>query len=380
MIRILPVTGPGSSQAAGAFFVGFLLPLIYVPRLTGAVVLTGWSLLTVALPFMVGKVEMRLPHWLGLAFLAYAAWSLTWSPAGPEELWHLGVAAGCFCLGSSIDKVSVKRIYIGLALGVTVNSAIVIAQVYGWNGIPQLHPPAGLMVNKLALGWLAALVLVALVSERLWWLIPGVGPSFLLTEARSAVLAVGVAAVAWLWPRFRTGALLIALGLALTAAAVVKIGYRASSLAERGAIALDAIDALTPAGYGLGSFVYYFPRIDTRLDAASSRTEHAHSDPVEYAFELGVGALPLFAMCLLLLAGGQHETERLVFIAFLVIAVTGFPMFVPATVFMGALAAGRLARDWALVRGPGHDRGPDLHPSRRARQLGPFFGGRTTIP
>lgn len=374
-----------TAQAAdrlAAFALGtaaFMLTVVQVPRLTSSVVLTGWAWLTILLPFMVGRVQMRLPHWLGVAFVLYAAVSVMRSPSGGEALWHLGVIAGCFCLGSSLTTL--RPVWVGLALGLTVSSLIAAAQSMGWQGIPQVHPPAGLFVNKLVLGWACGLVLIALMCERLWWLVPGLLPGFVLTEGRGSVLAVGAALICWTLPRSRIMALVFAVSIAGLAVLVYKTNYRASSIDERMAIWADTAEALTPTGRGLGSFIYYFPVIDTRMDAAAMRAEHAHNDFLEFAFELGVGALPLFVLVLMLaLSGGAElETERLVFIAYLVMAVFGFPTFIPVTAFVGCLVAGRLAGGWGVVRGPRHGGRPYVHPGRSDWEFGNLPKGRPPV-
>lgn len=325
------------------------------------------------------RVRMTALHWLGAAWLAYATASLWWSPSGSESIWHMGVIAGCFAWGSTLRGGDMRPLWIGLALGVTVNSVIVLFQVNGITVVPQTHPPAGLLVNKMVLGWLAAMVLIALIREQLWWFIPGVLPSFLLTEARAAALAFCVAGVAWLWPRNRKCAVVIALGIVLMAAGVWKSNYRISSIDERAAIWADTWDALTPSGRGIGSYLYYFPLIDTRLDTSVGRAEHAHSDYLEFAFELGVGALPLFALAAMVFAV-RRETERLVFLAYLVIAIFGFPSFIPATAAVGAVVAGRLARGWGLVRLPRRAGRPRLHGGWEPWGPGWALAGRKNIP
>lgn len=374
-MRKFGALGLSPGLTAGVF--SFLLTVSQVSPFTAGPMAPGWVLLTFALPFLVGPVRMGLPHWMGIGFLFAAAISAQWAPAPGEALWHLGVIAGCFCLGSATDDL--RPIWRGLALGVGVSSAVCIAQVFGFDWVAQSDPPAGLFVNKLILGWLAGLVLVAVISEGMWWYAAAVFPAFLLTTVRAAVLAVGIAFVIATWRRSRIAAIMLALGIALMATVVLVGQYRQTSTTEHGNIVADTVDHLSLRGRGIGSFVWVYPRITTRLDASRWRPEHAHNDFAELAFEVGAGALPLFAMILILLHG-PISTERLVFIAFLVEAAFGFPLFHPATAFVGALVAGWLAGRWCLVRGP-RDRGRSALPRGRPESgLGWFPTGRATIP
>ena len=321
----------------------FGLTVIQIPGITAGAIHPGWAYLSVLLPFLVSKVEMNLLHWLGAIFIIYAGLSLLWAPTGTEAFWHLCLIVGCFCLGSIVN---LRSIYIGLALGVTISSIIVLFQVNGIDVVPENAAPAGLFANKLVLGWLACLVLIGLVSKKLWWYIPGVLPSALLTEARSAILGVTVAGFVWLWPRSRMSALGIAFAIVIAAVVIILINYRMEGIQVREYIWIDTLKGFTLFGHGIGSFDYYFPMLNTYLDPTITRPDHAHNDFIEYIFELGIGVIPLFVIIALLL--WQKENE--VFIGYLVMAFFGFPTYHPATAFIGAIVAGKLASDWSLVR------------------------------
>lgn len=112
---------------------------------------------------------------------------------------------------------------------------------------------------------------------------------------------------------------------------------------DRIAIWKDAVSGVTPQGNGIGSFWAIAPKYAFYTNPLLERSEYAHSEPIHFAFELGVGSLLLAAAGLLLLGGGL-ELERGVLVALGVAALLAFPFHMPVTGFMAALVAGRLAR------------------------------------
>src|SRR5277367_3685449 len=173
------------------FWLGLILPLCYIPAVTDLDILTGWIVLSLALPFLLLKpLRFGIAHYLGFAFLGYAFLSLAWAPVmaqGVWDLWLITILAFCFCLGASRDDV--PRLFKGLALGLGVNTCVAISQHYGWS--PVLHNnstvPAGLFFNPDMLGESACLVSVALISIREYrWLTLTV-PSIFLSNGRVAL-------------------------------------------------------------------------------------------------------------------------------------------------------------------------------------------------
>src|SRR5216684_3951905 len=156
-------------------WLGLALPLAFVPGYTGATIPTGWAMLSIILPwFLWRKTEVGCSHWLGLAFGVYATSSLAWAPRTDDavfELWQLGVVGCAFYLGSVLCDL--RRLFIGLALGLSVSSIVAICQYLGLTVVPD-HPtelilrgdslkPSGLFYNSVVLGEAVALALVGLL-------------------------------------------------------------------------------------------------------------------------------------------------------------------------------------------------------------------------
>lgn len=350
MKAFLPRLSPGF--AAGVF--SCLLAVAFVPSFMLPSDSPKWALLALgSIAACALRPKLTLPHLIGGAFLAYAAASLVWTSGpydGINELAKLIFLAAIFLIGERLADL--RPVYVGLAVGFAVNSGVVIAQWLGWDGLPQFAGPAGLFMNKNYLAEAAAMLLVALVGKRLWWCIPGVLPSLLLTGARGALLGVAAAALAWLWTKSRLAAVaLLAIGVLAGGFLIARGG--GSSMAEREVIWRSTVAGLTMTGSGIGSFYGRFPSHAPDYDTVRLTPGHAHNDLLEMTYELGPGVLLYLALIGLALLG-PFGAERLVLIVFLAEGCFGFPLHCPVTAALAALAAGHLCsrRDSLRSRNP----------------------------
>lgn len=317
--------------------------MLYVPGILGAATAGRWALLSVGVPVAVclsAGVRFTRGHLLGLLLLAWAAVSLSWTASiydGIHELWQWCLYGGLFCLAAS--AATLRPVYIGLGLGFAVNGALMIAQhTFGFIGIEQIVPPAGLFMNKNYVAEPAALVLVALVGHRLWWLAAAVLPAVVLGGSRGALVGIAAAAVVWLWPRSRAAAVVLTAAGVCACAALVSGG----SVAERFTIWRDTVDGLTWLGSGIGSFFTQYPMAASLKDLLISRPANAHNDFLEMAFEIGPAGLLMFVLLLSTALCAPRPIERAVLLAFIMEACFGFPLHNPVTGFIAALAAGHL--------------------------------------
>lgn len=331
---------------------GFILAVCFVPGWTGFSVLTGWIVLSLALPFLLwGRAKLGAAHWLGLAFIAYAAASLFWTliPAqGIGDLWMLALLGGCFVLGSVLNDP--RSLWLGLSLGFGVSTAIAIAQWFGWDGVYRSQLPAGLFVSSGIYGEIGALLTVALISVRLYWPLVFTVPALALSGSRIALVAVAVALMFMIWD-WRIILIVGAFGLAIT---IVTLAQRSSwdSASERKAIWADTAEGLTFFGHGAGSFMTLYPTFAKRTDTMTARPEDPHNEFLRFAFEYGLGALPL--LLILTLACMVSGSERFILVAWLVIAFFDFPTRIPVQGLIGMVALGRLCsaeRANGLLRG-----------------------------
>jgi hypothetical protein len=333
----------------GAFF--FVLAVAFLPGAFNAATAARWALLSVTVPVAVAMYsnvpKCTLGHLLGLLLLGWAALSMLWTASlydGADALWKLLLLAGLFVAGGG--QSSLRPAFVGLGAGIAVNSAVAIAQWYGWQGVFTIDAsPAGLFANKNHLAEAAALALVGLVGYRVWWLVPPVLPSLLLTNGRAAVAGVLAAATLWLWPRSRLTVLaLVGAGLAYC---IAHLGDQ--SISDRFNIWRDTAAGLTLFGNGAGSFFTEYPAHAFYKDLLISRPAHAHNDYLELLFDLGPGVAVYLALLGAALCA-PRPIERAVLLAFMTEACFAFPLHLPVTAAVAALAAGHLCGARGAVR------------------------------
>lgn len=327
-------------------WLALFISVAFVPGWTGATIPTGWAAMSITLPFFLWrKAESSPPTWLGLAFLVYAFSSLAWARQGDDavwELWQLSVIACAFYLGSSLCDL--RKVFIGLGIGLTISSAVAAWQFLSYpDGTPILQGsknfPAGLFYNSVILGETAALVIVGLYANRLWWLIPGVAPGLLLSQSRGAVIALATTAILTITRSFW---IISAVGLASLLLVALTFNITDDQRMTTWQIALQG---LTPFGHGAGSFLSVYFEEGGRL----LHPEFAHNDFLDLIYQFGLGTLPLWAALVLILENPNAPAWPIL-ICFLTMALFSWPMHSPVPAFIGAISAGHLSRSWALDR------------------------------
>jgi hypothetical protein len=322
---------------------GFLLAVCYVPGWTGYAIPTGWLLLSGVLPFILRK---DLVLWN--PFLIYAVISLAWAPVfaqGVYELWTIAILCGAFCLGSCAAEP--KRLYIGMAVGLSVSTVLALAQAWTGSGILYTAPgayssPAGLFVNPNVFGETAALISVALMAHQVFWPLVWTVPSVLLSESRTGLAALLLVGAAWSASRYT------ALLMAVFIAAFVFLKPM-DTLGYRWEIWKSGYNGITWFGRGAGSYIITSPMFSPfHTEMMPNREENAHNDFLQLFYEYGLGALLLLPVVLVALFGAAGP-ERYLFAAFCIIACLNFPMAIPTEGFLGAFAMGRLWRDRGVV-------------------------------
>ncbi len=328
----------------------FLTTILFIPGIPNPATVPRWALLMLVVPVLWYRHPNRVTfgHLIGACFLAWAALSLIWTfnlYDGVRGAMLFGLLALIFCAAPQ----SLRLVYAWMAVALAINSAIVVAQFFGWHGISQGVPPAGLFFNRNFGGEIAAVVLVGAVASRLWLLVPGLLPTLALSGCRGAWMALGVAAIVLAYQYNRLAA-------AITATLTVIVGvlfwwYGTSpSLTQRTQLWLDIWDGFSFWGKGLGSFYTTFPEHATRLDAMRFRPSTAHFDLLNVAYELGPGVLLLLGLLVYALRYRPLRAEHYVLIVFLTEGLVGFPLYQPATSFLAALALGNLCRDRRELR------------------------------
>lgn len=347
--------GPWSDRLLGSF--GFLLMVAYWPGISGAATTPRWCLIALlGLPLVfLGRPMISIAHLLGLGLMAW----LTIAPGygfkyiGPDymdEAFRLILSQIAFIAGTAI--VSLDALFVGAAIGLGVNSVVVIAQAFGWHGVEQYGGGAlaGLFFNPGRLGAAAAMVAVGVIGARRWALLPLIAPAVILSGSHASWVAV-LAGLVGRRPKDRQSALGMGIAIGTLVGIVVAAAFTNSG-AERLAIWRDTVAGLNVLGHGLGSFRDMFPQFANHFDlaTATTRPEHPHNEWLWLTFEGGLPALGL-ALCFVAtcLKAGQGHALVSVVVAFVALSLVAMPFHDPATLALFALVAGHLVGRGAVV-------------------------------
>lgn len=323
------------------FWLGSVVSLCYIPGLTGAYIATQWPVLAVLLSFgLLRSGPFTMFHAAGLAFLAYAAVRLPFDAAPYASvfgLWLVVIMGLSMWFGTTIDNV--RGLYAGLAVGASVSSALAVLQYFGWQTVATAAPNApGLYVNTVQQGATLALIVVALVSERMWAWVPALAPGIFLAHSRGAWIALAVGLLACYVRR------LWVFGIVAAAGAFYLFTPLSPSDVERMWIWCTAWDNLSWLGWGPGMF---YTIALFRDGAFSFYPEYAHNDGLQLVFEYGVVAaapIAIFGYAL----WRTDTKEWPVALAFVAAGCYSMPLYMPITSFLALVAVGRILRVHAL--------------------------------
>lgn len=321
------------------FCLGLLTAIAFWPGYIGASIATNWVVLSCLLPFALWRETTFTPlHGAFIAFLAWGFLTLFWAINvfdGLNQLWFYSILGLAFWLGST--RANLARLFLGLAAGLTVSSAVSIFQAVGFQPLETMgqHMTAGLFYNSMVQGEAITLVVLGLLAHRLWWAIPGLLPGLYLSNSRGAwaALAIGVLAM-----YVRKPLILASVAAAIFIIATARLG---GSDIQRMQIWYAAWANLTFLGNGAGSFLTLWFHTPTSL----VHPEYVHNDFLQFVFEYGVGSVLLLAV-LGACACCTQAQQWPIYIAFLFMACFSFPFLCPVTAFIGTVCAGRIAADW----------------------------------
>lgn len=290
----------------------FLISTLYLPYIWTGSSAGKWVIAAIATACLCKW------HWSVVAFIVYL-----WMGAGSYDAaakWT--IIALAFTGGYSLR--SILPVLCGFGCGIGVNSALAIAQTFGFDGLVQAVAPAGTYLNKNLLAEAACLIIVAAATYKIWWVVAISTPSLVLPLGRAALVATVVGLIAsfasWRW----RVCLLIA-----AAVLVPFVSLNSSTLVdERIAIWGEVLQQLTWFGHGIGSWS------GASIDTIHFRTEYMHNDWLQLVYELGLVSLFIFAIMLRTLGGFT--------LALFIIGFMAFPMHEPATAWFAATMLGYL--------------------------------------
>ena len=217
------------------------------------------------------------------------------------------------------------------AIVATLSSFLALGQALGlryWETYNNYS--TGLFFSPVTQGEFLALVIVALVTQRLWYYLPTLVPGVVLCPSRAmwASIALGLVAV-----YLRKPLLLLILVLALALALTL---HPSSSDLERLRIWAAAWNHLTLWGNGFGSFEdMWFVK-----GSVGVQPLYVHNDYLQLVFEFGIFALAPFALVAYCLSRTQ-SAEWPILVVFLFQATFSMPLHIPIVALIGALALAR---------------------------------------
>ena len=314
------------------FWLGLALPVCFVAGITGASIPTQGPLLSIVLSIAWWKSGGPF-HWLGIAILSYAALSLLWSVNPIDSvfgLWQVALWALGFWLGTT--HASLGPLWRGMAIGLGISSAVAVAQACGWDTIRIYDHPAGLLYNGPVQSAMIALVALALICDRAWFYLPAMAPGFYLAHSRGGwlILIIGLLTrIEWTVSAFA----LLATGVFVFADPGESDQFRMLDWSM-------AFHSLSLFGAGIGSFV------DVLYQVPGQPLLHpvqVHNDYLQLAFELGLGAIPIYLIMARCLARTEAHYWP-VFVAFATLALFFFPLYSAALAFVGTVVAGHMLR------------------------------------
>ena len=356
------------------------LPLAFWPWFLDPANGPKWMLLSVAVPalFVFHRRQTWTPaHTLGALWFAWAALTLFWTPApldGANALWKLGLILVLFALGTGLSAAAVNRCFAAFALGIGLNGALALAQVFGFDRIPQVSAPSGLFANRNYLAEAGVMALACLPFIRPRWLaltlaVPVALATF-IPKSRGAALAVGILVFAALWRQSRYWAVFVA-AVALNGLLLWTGGKPLEYLAEdfsvqqRLLLWRETIDALTWLGHGIGSYWAAFhvfgASVPTTTFSFVVGPDNPHNDVLLLLSDLGLGAVFPLALAAWVWRAAD-DRFRYPLLAFALCGLVAFPLLNPGTAAVAALLAGGAVgararlRPWQLAGGRPADR------------------------
>ena len=335
----------------------FVLTVIVVPFLPAGGTVPRWAFLSLVCAGLLTRVRLTWGIYTAAGYLALMAWV---APVGFDAAylyWHALLLIVIFGFARDYDRMD--AMIVGAGLGLAVSSAFVIAQYFGYTGVPELQPFSGLFYNRNLASEAAAMVLVMAVYTRRWWLVPGLLPT-LAVGSRSPLLAIAfVAAVGlyragWRWMLLLIPAVAVALMLAI---GDFHHSSQLATLDERFGVWLDTLRGLTLFGHGLGSFMPEFPLLQTHKPTLEWRYENTHNDVLQVIYELGLPAAVVLAVAATRFARAFPSAAWYGLLVFVIEGLFAFPLYEPVTGAMAAVCAGSIFADglgvWPVIAAGG---------------------------
>jgi len=332
----------------------FVVAVAYVPGVMSPSVAGRWAAITaVGLTIVLTRLpsaSLEAPAARVAALtLGWLAVSTTWSASPLDTIGvtlHWAALAGLMMLAhESEDLLPAWR---ALAVGVTVSLPFELAQLIGYEPVLSVSRVAvtgnvGLFMLSNVAAEVSAATAVLMLCHRQWLLAVGPLLCAALTGRNEVLLMLGAAGLSTMWSSrgSTTRAAAILAVVVMTAAAAVNVyasRVPVEFLAQRGALTMSfrvvvwlaTVGQLSVLGGGAGTYALFFPE-----------AIFAHNELLHYAFELGVGVIPLTWMVAHAMRSSPSP-ERHALAALVGSALVWAPLQDPSTAAVFAVLAGYL--------------------------------------
>lgn len=328
----------------------FALTVLFLPFLPAGATVPRWGLLAVAVPAVALWKRTPIPTgaWVIAAYITLTLVLSGTTYHGLNDYCLFWILLGAFCIGRTMDDL--EQVFVGAALGMWVNSAVIILCALGAIYLPSTTPHSTLFMNENSAVEAAAMVTAAIVVYRRWWMLLGILPTLFL-NARGPVIALGLVGCFALWNRSKLAAALCIIVVAAFLGYLWLDGrFGTGSLVERFNLLRDVLPGLTVLGHGIGSFPNDYAAMQVHTNALAIRFDHPHSDPVQIIFEFGLVGAIFIAVLIRRMGRLEPDAAWFALAVFLVEGCFAFPLYMPVTGFLAALCAGYLSRPGIVLR------------------------------
>jgi len=329
---------------------GFAVATAFLPGIYSAPFMPRWWMVAIGLGFAafdLRAVDERVLWCLGIGLL-WSGLTLLWSPVLDGGMLPLAflVLFGLIVIASaSSSDLDRSNGLSGFALGMFLSSGTALAQKLGYaQNIIGGAQPVGLFFNVEVFAETAAPIAVWCLLQRSYahrFIGAVIAVAACCTSERVALFGLGAGLIYGLVQNWK---LSVAIFGTLFAIGIASLYLKVFDSNERILLWGTAIRSITFAGRGIGWWFQAHP---------FGREEVVHGDALQLMVEAGVPSLALIAVPVLAWFGKGSRAERACFLVCAIEFVASFPLHMPATTFIFAVAAGALVSRRADVRIPG---------------------------
>ena len=320
---------------------GFAVATAFLPSIYAAPFLPRWWMVAIGLafvPFNLRAVDERVLWCLGIGIL-WSGLTLLWSPVldgGMMPVAFLVLFALVIIASASSTETDRSNGLSGFALGMLLSAGIALAQKYfGLTGIIQagVNTPVGLFFNPEVFAETAAPIAVWCVlqksnAHRAIGVI--IAAAACCTFERLAIFGLTAGLIYGLIRSWKVSLVIFS---ALAVAGFCSMYLKVFDSNERILLWATALRSITFTGRGVGWWYQAHP---------FGREEYVHGDALQLLVECGLPGLAVIAVPVLAWFGKGSRAERACFLVCAIEFVASFPLHMPATAFVFAVAAGAL--------------------------------------